>query len=35
MYLVDSVITHDEFVLIHNALKECNEMKEEIKNSKV
>ena len=26
--LVDSVISHDEFVLINNMLKECNEMKE-------
>ena len=30
--LIDSVISHDEFVLIKNVLKEYNEMKEEIKN---
>ena len=30
--LIDSVISHDEFVLISNILKEYNEMKEEIKN---
>ena len=30
--LSDSVIGHDEFVLINNVLKEYNEMKEEIKN---
>ena len=29
--LIDSVISHDEFVLISNILKEYNEMKEEIK----
>ena len=29
--LIDSVISHDEFVLINNVLKEYNEMKEEIK----
>ena len=29
--LIDSVISHDEFVLIINALKEYSEMKEEIK----
>ena len=29
--LINSVISHDEFVLINNVLKECNEMKEEIK----
>ena len=28
--LIDSVISHDEFVLINNVLKEYNEMKEEI-----
>ena len=27
--LIDSVISHDEFVLINNVLKECNKMKEE------
>ena len=32
--LIDSVISHDEFVLINNLLKEYNEMKEEIKNVK-
>ena len=31
--LIDSVISHDEFVLINNVLKEYNQMKEEIKNS--
>ena len=30
--LFDSVISHDEFVLIDNVLKEYNEMKKEIKN---
>ena len=30
-YLIDSVISHDEFVLINNVLKEYNEMREEIK----
>ena len=32
--LIDSVISHDEFVLINNVLKEYNEMKEKIKNLK-
>ena len=32
--LMDSVISHDEFVLVDNALKEYNEMKEQIKNLK-
>ena len=32
--LIDSEITHDEFVLINNALKEYEDMKEEIKNLK-
>ena len=32
--LMDSVISHDELVLIKNVLKEYNEMKEEIKNLK-
>ena len=32
--LIDSVISHDEFVLINNVLKEYNKMKEEIKNLK-
>ena len=31
--LIDSVIIHDQFVLINNVLKEYNEMKEGIKNS--
>ena len=30
--LIDSVVSHDEFVLIKNVLKEYGEMKEEIKN---
>ena len=33
--LIDSVISHDEFVLISNVLKEYNKMKEEIKNLKI
>ena len=32
--LIDSVISHDEFVLINNLLKEYKEIKEEIKNLK-
>ena len=32
--LIDSVISHDEFVLINNVLKEYNEMKEDVKNLK-
>ena len=32
--LINSVISHDEFVLINNVLKEYNEMKKEIKNLK-
>ena len=32
--LIDSVISHDEFVLINDILKEYNEIKEEIKNLK-
>ena len=32
--LIDSVISHDDFFLINNVLKEYNEMKEEIKNLK-
>ena len=32
--LIDSVISHDEFVLINNVPKEYSEMKEEIKNLK-
>ena len=31
--LIDSYISHDEFVSVNNALIEYNEMKEEIKNS--
>ena len=31
---IDSVINHDEFVLINNVPKEYNELKEEIKNLK-
>ena len=29
--LINSVITHDEFVLINNLRKECNYVEEEIK----
>ena len=32
--LIDSIISHDEFVLINNVLKEYDKMKEEIKNLK-
>ena len=32
--LIDSVISHNEFILINNVLKEYNKMKEEIKNLK-
>ena len=32
--LIDSFISHDEFVVINNVLKECNEIKEEINNLK-
>ena len=32
--LINSNISHDEFVLINNVLKEFHDMKEEIKNSK-
>ena len=31
--IIDSVITHDEFVLINNALNKFDDMKEKIKNS--
>ena len=31
--LIDSVISHGEFVLTNNILKEYNEIKEEIKSS--
>ena len=30
--LIDSNISHDEFVFMNNLLKECDNMKEEIKN---
>ena len=30
--LIDSVVSHDEFILIINVLKEYKEMKEKIKN---
>ena len=30
--LVDSYISHDEFVSVNNVLREYNEMKEELKN---
>ena len=33
--LVNSVISHDESVLINNALKEYNKIKEEIKNLEI
>ena len=32
--LIDSVFSHDEFVLIKNVLKQYNKMKEEIKKCK-
>ena len=32
--LIDSVISHDEFVLTNNVLKDYDDMKEEIKNLK-
>ena len=32
--LIDSNISHDEFVLLHNVLKEYNDIKEETKNLK-
>ena len=32
--LIDSNISHDEFVLINNVLKESEKMKEKIKNLK-
>ena len=31
--LIDSNISHEEFVLINNVLKEFHDVKEEIKNS--
>ena len=33
--LIDLVISHNEFVLINNVLKEYNEMKEELKSLKI
>ena len=33
--MIDSVISHDEFVLINNARKKYNDMKEEIKDLKL
>ena len=30
--LIDSYISHDEFASVNNGLRECNEMKEEVKN---
>ena len=32
MTLIDSEISHGEFILINNVLKKCNDMKEKIKN---
>ena len=32
--LIDSCISHDEFALVNNVLKEYDDMKEEIKNLK-
>ena len=34
MALIDSVISHDEFVLMNNVLKIYNDTKKEIKNLK-
>ena len=33
--LIDSNISHDEFILINNVLKEFDDMKEDIKNLKI
>ena len=33
--LIDSIVSHDEFVLVDNVLKEYNKMKDEIKNLKI
>ena len=33
--MVDSYISHDKFVLLNNALRECDDMKEEIKTPKI
>ena len=30
--LINSYINHDELFLVNNVLRQCNEMKEEIKN---
>ena len=30
--VIDSYISHDEFVLVNNVLREYNELKEEVKN---
>ena len=30
--LIDANISHDKFVFVNNVLRECNEMKEEIRN---
>ena len=32
--LINTNISHDEFVLINNVIKECEKIKEEIKNLK-
>ena len=32
--LIDSYVSHEKFVLINNVLRECYEMKEELKNPK-
>ena len=32
-FLIDSYISHGEFVSVNNVLRECNDMKQEIKNS--
>ena len=32
--LIDSVVSHDEFVLVDNFLREYNKMKDDIKNLK-
>ena len=33
--LIDSTISHDEFILVNNVLKEYGDMKEEIKKLKI
>ena len=33
--LLDSVISHGEFILLNNGLKEYNKMKKEIRNSNI